>query len=102
MDEPTLNGVCRDKDSFKIKILKLWEMLSRETDEAHPLTTNVIVKRLEEMGIPCDRRAVAMDIDMLNECGYEVMRRFVSHIKAYHAAERGFSTSKLKILIDAV
>ncbi len=57
---------------LKIKLLKLWEMLSRETDEAHPLTTNEIVKRLEEMGIRCDRRTVTMDIDMLNECGYEV------------------------------
>lgn len=87
---------------LKIKLLKLWEMLSRETDEAHPLTTNEIVKRLEEMGIRCDRRTVTMDIDMLNECGYEVMSRFVGHNKAYYVAERGFSTSELKILIDAV
>ena len=87
---------------LKIKLLKLWEMLSRETDEAHPLTTNEIVKRLEEMGIRCDRRTVTMDIDMLNECGYEVMSRFVGHNKAYYVAERGFSMSELKILIDAV
>lgn len=87
---------------LKIKLLKLWEMLSRETDEAHPLTTNEIVKRLEEMGVRCDRRTVTMDIDMLNECGYEVMSRFVGHNKAYYVAERGFSMSELKILIDAV
>lgn len=87
---------------LKIKLLKLWEMLSRETDEAHPMTTNEIVKRLEEMGIRCDRRTVTMDIDMLNECGYEVMSRFVGHNKAYYVVERGFSMSELKILIDAV
>lgn len=87
---------------LKIKLLKLWEMLRRDTDEAHPLTTNDIVNRLEEMGIHCDRRTVTMDIDMLNECGYEVMSRFVGHNKAYYVADRGFSTSELKILIDAV
>lgn len=52
---------------LKIKLLKLWEMLSRETDEAHPLTTNDIVNRLEEMGIHCNRRTITMDIDMLND-----------------------------------
>lgn len=87
---------------FKIKLLKLWEMLCQNTDETHPLTTNEIVERLEKNGIRCDRRTVTMDIDMLNECGYEVMSRFVGHNKAYYVADCGFSTSELKILIDAV
>ena len=86
----------------KVKLLKLWEMLCRETDEANPMITSEICRRLNAMGISCDRRTVTMDIDLLNECGYEVMRRMVGHNKGYYVAERSFNTSELKILIDAV
>lgn len=86
----------------KVKLLKVWEMLCRETDEAHPMITSEICSRLDEMGIPCDRRTVTMDIDLLTECGYEIMRRMVGHNKGYYVAERSFNVSELKILIDSV
>ncbi len=53
----------------KIKLLKLVDLLRQETDEQHPLTTSEICKRLTEMGIPCDRRTLSKDIDLLNEYG---------------------------------
>ena len=51
----------------KIKLLKLYEMLRQETDEEHPMRTNDICQRLEQMGISCERRTLAVDIQTLND-----------------------------------
>ncbi|MBR5733654.1 MAG: WYL domain-containing protein, partial [Lachnospiraceae bacterium] len=86
----------------KIKLLKLLEMLRSDADETHPLTTDEICRRLEEMEISCDRRTVTKDIELLNQYGYEVLSRMVGHKKGYFLTDRSFSLSELKILIDAV
>ena len=86
----------------KIKMLKLLEMLRTDADESQPLTTDEICRRLEEMEISCDRRTVTKDIELLNQYGYEVLSRMVGHKKGYFLADRSFSLSELKILIDAV
>ena len=39
-------------DKFvKLKLVKIWEILSQETDEEHPMTTQEILDKLAEMGI---------------------------------------------------
>lgn len=86
----------------KIKLLKLMELLRMDTDEQHPMTTNQICARLDEMGIICDRRTLSKDIALLNEQGYEVMDTSVGHEKAYFVEDRSFSIPELKILMDAV
>ncbi len=86
----------------KIKLLKLYELLRQETDEQNPMNTNVIIDRLGQMGISCERRTLAKDISTLNEFGYEVMTRRNKDGKAYYIEDRSFSVPELKILIDAV
>ena len=86
----------------KIKLLKLLELLRMDTDEQHPMTTNQICARLDEMGIICDRRTLSKDIALLNEQGYEVMDTTVGHEKGYYVEDRSFSIPELKILMDAV
>lgn len=86
----------------KIKLLRLWELLRQETDEEHPMRTNKICERLEQMGISSERRTLAMDIATLNEYGYEVMSRRVGKGKGYYVEDRSFSIPELKMLIDAV
>lgn len=86
----------------KIKLLKLLEMLRLDSDEQHPITTNQICARLDEMGIICDRRTLSKDIALLNELGYEIMDTTVGHEKAYYVDDRSFSIPELKILMDAV
>ena len=91
------------RDNYrKVKLIKLLELLRQHTDEQHPLTTNQICARMEEMGIPCDRRIVTQDVIALNELGYEIMVTTVGHEKAYFVEDRSFSVPELKILIDAV
>lgn len=86
----------------KIKLLKLLELLRLDTDEQHPMTTNQICARLDDMGIICDRRTLSKDIALLNDQGYEVMDTPVGHEKGYFVEDRSFSIPELKILMDAV
>ena len=86
----------------KIKLLKIFEMLRHDTDEAHPLATSQLCKRLGDLGISCDRRTLYQDIAMLNDFGYEIMTKQAGHEKAYYIEDRSFSVPELKIMIDAV
>ena len=86
----------------KIKLLKLLELLRLDTDEQHPMTTNQICARLDEMGIICDRRTLSKDIALLNDQGYEIMSAPVGHEKGYYVEDRNFSIPEIKILMDAV
>lgn len=86
----------------KIKLVKLLELLRQETDEEHPMKTNDICSRLEQMGISSERRTLAMDITMLNDYGYEVMSCRIGKSKAYYIEDRSFNIPELKVLIDAV
>ncbi len=86
----------------KIKLLYLMEILRRDTDEQHPISTNQICARLAEQGISCERRTVGMDMKVLNDYGYEIMTKMVGHEKAYYIDDRSFSIPEIKILMDAV
>lgn len=86
----------------KMKLLLLMKMLHQESDEEHLLTTKEICARLSDLGISCDRRTLAKDMQVLNEFGFEIMARMVGHEKGYYVDDRHFSTPELKILIDAV
>lgn len=91
------------KSSFqKVKLVVLLEMLRHDSDEANPLKTREIIRRLEEKSISCDRRTLARDIQALNEQGFEVMSVMCGHEKGYYIADRSFSVPELRILMDAV
>ena len=59
--------------SRKIKLLKIWEILSQNTDEKNPMPTPVLIQKLAEYGIEVDRKILYSDIKLLNDFGYEVM-----------------------------
>lgn len=90
------------KNWQKIKLVKLVELLRQESDEQHPLTTVQICDYMTKCDIPCDRRVVSRDVDILNELGIEVLETWVGKKKGYYVAERSFSAPEIKILIDAV
>ena len=90
-----------EKSITKLKMLKIWEILSRETDEDNPMESTELISRLEKMGIPCDRRTLYKDIDALNENGYEVLCNR-SKKNEYYVLDRKFDDAELHILIDAV
>ncbi len=90
-----------EKSITKLKLLKIWEMLCQETDEDNPMPSTTIIKRLGEMGIPCDRRTLYKDIDALKENGYEIICKR-SRQNEYYVLDRNFELTELHILMDAV
>ena len=46
----------------KIKLLKLYELLRKETDEQHPISRVQLCRRLNEMGISSNVRTLSLDI----------------------------------------
>ena len=90
------------ENSTRIKLLKLYELLQRETDEEHPLSRGELCGRLNAQGIPCHVKTVTRDIAALNEYGYEVCGFMEGREKYYYVPDREFSIPELKIMIDAV
>ena len=58
--------------TLKMKMLALQEILQQESDIANPLTTNEICEKLQARGIPCERKSVATDVELLKKHGYSV------------------------------
>ncbi len=88
-------------NSRKIKLLKIWEILNRDTDENNPMPTPVLIKKLAECGIEVDRKILYSYIKLLNDFGYEVMtHRSLSN--EYYVADRKFDIPEIHILMDAV
>ena len=79
----------------------IYDILINETDEKHPLSTNDIIKRLEEKGAECERRALQADIKALQECGYPI-KRIVSKDYKYFIQSRKFTDAEITTLMDAV
>ena len=85
----------------KIKILKLYEILSSESDENNPLSTQYLIERLKAEGISVERKTLYDDIALLNECGYEIMQVRKKQ-NMYYVSDRSFDVAEIRILIDAV
>lgn len=85
----------------RLKLLKIWEILRQETDEAHPMSSVELLKRLEDIDIKCDRRTLYADIQALDESGYKIncVRRKTNE---YFVEHREFSMAEIQILMDAV
>lgn len=85
----------------KIRLLRLWEILKRRTDENNRLSTKELLNILASEGLEADRKTLYEDIALLNEYGYEVMcdRERTNY---YYVADRSFDSSEIRMLCDAV
>lgn len=85
----------------KIKLLVLYDLLCKHTDEYHALNTDEIIALLAEKNIAVSRKILLQDIALLNEYGYEVL----SYKKKYHyyyVVNRHFDSAEIAFLADAV
>ncbi len=90
-----------DKDIKRIRILKIWEILNRDTDEGHPLSTEELIAKLAQEGIECVRTTLYEDIKTLQKYGYEIFcERSASN--QYYVCDRNISVPEILILMDAV
>ena len=89
-------------DDGRLRILYLYQMLMRDSDKNHTLSTPEILRRMEkEHGILMHRTTLPKDIELLREVGVDVRceRRRALH---YYIPEGPFSVPELRLLIDAV
>ena len=93
----------RQENAFKIRLIKLLEILRQHSDEDNYMSTTEIIERLAAIGIVCDRRTLYKDVELLNESGYEVLcEKSPGKPNGYCVADRSFNVSELRILMDAV
>lgn len=85
----------------RIRPLKIWEILQRETDEDHPMGTEELRAYLTACGIEAHRTTIYNDMKLLNECGYEVLTHR-GRSNQYYVMDRKFSNPEIHILMDAV
>ena len=91
----------KDESCNKIRLLRLWEILKKETDEEHPIGTMALIGRLESEGLKCNRATLYADIALLNKFGYEILcKRATSN--EYYVVNRDFDEPEVQILMDAV
>ncbi len=86
----------------KIKLLVLYDILCKHTDETHHLSTNELVELLTQKGIEVSRKAIPSDIELLNQFGYEVVSQKVGYKMEYYVLDRQFETAEALLFSDAV
>lgn len=86
----------------KIKLLLIMDYLRRETDAAHPVTTNAMIAYLKGLGISCDRRTLYQDIELFNGFGFEVKKKQVRHAMGYYLDRERLTAPEMRFLTDAV
>lgn len=83
----------------KLALIRIYQILNKETDIDHPLTHDEIVKKLQtEYELNVERKAIGRNISLLNEAGYDI----VTTKKGSYLAERTFEDVELRMLIDGV
>lgn len=84
-----------------IKLLVLYDILSKMTDEEHALSTNEIIAELSKRGIAVSRKVLPSDIALLNKYGYEICS-YIKKARYYYAVHQLFDTAEITMLVDVV
>ena len=61
------------------------------------MKTEDLCKKLGDMGITCDRRVLARDIEILKSFGFDIRRKYVAHSYAYFMEGSSFKIAELKM-----
>ena len=85
----------------RIKLLKIWEILTHYSNADKPISSTEILAKLEECNIPCDRRTLYSDIELLSSAGYPV-KTVRSKTNLYYTDSSKFTILELKAVVDAV
>ena len=91
-----------DREDSRLRLLFLYQMLRKETDEQHLLSSRQIMEKMKtEHGITMHRTTLPRDIEILRRAEIEVM---VERKRAlwYWLPDGPFSIPELRLLIDAV
>ena len=83
----------------KLALLRILQILWRDSDENHPLMQEDIIRILDtEYGVLVDRRTIGRNIALLKDAGFEIE----STRRGSYLVQRVFEDSELRLLIDSV
>ena len=85
----------------KKKLLVLWELLLKHSDEEHPISIKQMIEDLERHDIKAERKSLYDDMETLRDFGLDVQSRKGSS-PGWFIGERDFELAELKLLVDAV
>lgn len=85
----------------RLKILYLYNILMKYTDEEHSLTMPEIIAKLDAVGISAGRKAIYDDIEALRSYGVDIISGR-GRSSGYFVASREFELPELKLLADTV
>lgn len=91
--------------SNNYRLLKLQELLFRETDEENELGLNEIQHKLQQLipGRPIDHRTIRRDLKVLENTGFEIVRNQGKFGKVFYSHQaRTFELYQLRLIVDAI
>ena len=90
------------ENQSKLRIICLYRILSQYTNEAHPLSTNQLIRRLaEEYRLDVNRNTLGKDLELMMDAGLGI-RVIHSTQNKYYFDGQTFTNGELKLLMDAV
>ena len=86
-------------EAKKLALLRILEILRQDTDIRHPMTQEMIAKKLKaQFDIEVERKAVGRNLSLLMEAGYDI----VSTGHGVYLHTRTYEPSEIRLLIDGV
>jgi len=85
----------------KLKLLEIRDLLLRETDDSHAISTQQIIDFLASKKITSERKSIYHYIQLLEEYGLDIITEKDKQ-NYYHVANRDFQLAELKLLVDAI
>ena len=85
----------------KLKLLKLVQILEKETDPAQGLSMPAIIERLQAQGIAAERKAIYRDLDALRQAGFDI-RKLPTRPVQYALFKTELRIDDIMMLIDIV
>lgn len=89
-------------ENQKLKLYYLSKIMRELTDEDHYLSMAEILQKLEEYGVPAERKSVYKDMEALEMMGLEIEKVKIGKEHLYHNISRTFEMAELKLLVDAI
>ena len=85
----------------KLKLLRLYEILLRQSDEEHPLSISHLIEELARWDISAERKSIYADLEALESMGVDIQSR-KGRNAGWFIGQREFELAELKLLVDAV
>ena len=88
-----------DQEPKKLALIRIMQILERESDVDHPLKQEDIARILQrDYGIELERKAVGRNLALLEEAGFDI----ASDRRGSYLCERVFDDNELRLMIDSI